>query len=172
MWKLLCDITTQALEKPKDKIENDFTETKNTVSIQNSSFKSATKKAALDQNARRALINMTATKKEGMIGVRESLGSGDASERLGVKASRAVAMKNSNRRKSTTTNLDIQRTTSLQSNESSRSRRVEHPAFAGRASPRENNPAANISSAHILASFRNFNSSRHKHPSHHQGKSL
>jgi len=111
---------------------------------------------------------MTATKKEGMIGVRESLGRGDASERLGVKASRAVAMKNSNRRKSTTTNLDIQRTTSLQSNESSRSRRVEHPAFAGRASPRENNPAANISSAHILASFRNFNSSRHKHPSHHQ----
>jgi hypothetical protein len=163
----LSEIATRALKISKNKMENELNETKIPISTRSSS-------KTLDQDARRALLNLTMMKKKVPNASRKSIGDGDASERLGVKASRAVAMKNSTKRRGasesgTKSSLEIQRTSSLQSNESSRSRRSEHPALASRPSPRVKK-ASIVSSAHILASFRQFNASRNSHPSHQQGK--
>jgi hypothetical protein len=164
----LSEIATRALEISKNKMRNELNETKRPSSTRSNSKTS-------NQDARRALLNLTMMKKKGPNASRKSIGDGGASERLGVKASRAVAMKNSSKRRGGSesgakTSFEIQRTSSLQSNESGRSRRSEHPAFAGRPSPR-GEKASNVSSAHILASFRQFNASRNSPlPSHQQGK--
>jgi hypothetical protein len=133
-------------------------------SLTNKELSDIAKRALSNQEARRALLNVTTNKQKRTI-------EGDAaSERLGVKASRAVEMKNSSKAKaaeSSHNGLDIVKTLSTHSNDSGRSRRMEHPAFAGR-------PAkTNISTAHILASYTQFNATRQSLPAKKkQGKSF
>ncbi len=108
------------------------------------------------QEARRALLNVTASKEK------KTIESGVASDRLGLKASRVLAIKNSAKARATRnaqSNMDIVKTLSTHSNDSSRSRRMEHPAFAGR------QVKTNISSAHMLASFHQFKTQRQSFPS-------
>ena len=108
------------------------------------------------QEARRALLNVTASKEK------KTIESGAASDRLGLKASRVLAIKNSAKaraNRSAQNSMDIVKTLSTHSNDSSRSRRMEHPAFAGR------QVKTNISSAHMLASFHQFKTQRQSFPS-------
>ena len=96
------------------------------------------------QEAQRALLSVAAGKEK------KTIESGAASERLGMKASRVLAIKNQAKaraKQSSQKGMDIVKTLSTHSNDSSRSRRMEHPAFAGR------QVKTNISSAHMLASF-------------------
>jgi hypothetical protein len=129
-------------------------------SLTNKELSDIAKRALSNQEARRALLSVTASKQKGTI---EGIA---VSERLGVKANRAVAMKKSSKGKSTESSqncLDIVKTLSTHSHDSSRSRRMEHPAFAGR-------PAkTNISTAHILASYKQFNVTRQSIPSKQKG---
>jgi len=129
-------------------------------SLTNKELSDIAKRALSSQEARRALLSVTASKQKGTI---EGIA---VSERLGVKANRAVAMKNSSRGKaaeSSQNGLDIVKTLSTYSHDSSRSRRMEHPAFAGR-------PAkTNISTAHILASYKQLNAARQSLPSKQKG---
>lgn len=96
------------------------------------------------QEAKRALLSVAAGKEK------KTIESGAASERLGMKASRVLAIKNQAKaraKQNSQKGMDIVKTLSTHSNDSSRSRRMEHPAFAGR------QMKTNISSAHMLASF-------------------
>ena len=134
--KELSDIAKRALERSKDKMQNELNEKKNL-----NDFK----------------LNVASTQETASKQKRTIEGNA-ASERLGLKASRAVAMKNSTKTKpaeSSQIGMDVLKTlSSSHANDSGRSRRIEHPAFAGR-------PAkTNISSAHIMASFRQFNATR------------
>lgn len=112
-------------------------------------------KSLSSQEARRALLNLTASKQK------KTIQGTTASERLGRKANRAVAMKNSTKEKAagnSQNNMDIEKALSTHSNDSSRSRRMQHPAFAGRPTK------SNLNSAHILASFQKFNAARQSFP--------
>jgi hypothetical protein len=87
----------------------------------------------------------------------------EVSARLGMKASRVLAMKNSFN-KSEHLRDD---TSSVASFESNRSRRIDHPAFAARAmgaSPKpkkpDGNDADNPFSAELISSFRHFSAAR------------
>lgn len=141
--KELSDIAKRALKRSKNKMQNELNEKKKL-----NDFKL---NAASTQEARQALLNVTASKQK------RTIESNAALERLGLKASRAVAMKNSTKTKpdeSSQIGMDVLKTLSTYADDSGRSRRIEHPAFAGR-------PAkTNISSAHIMASFRQFNATR------------
>jgi len=139
--KELSDIAKRALKKSKNEIQNESNEKKkgNDFRLHVSS----------NQEARRALLNVTASKQK------KKIGGNAASERLGLKASRAVAMKDSTKARpaeSSQNDTHIAKIFPTPVNDSGRSRRMEHPAFAGR--------PANISTAHILASFRQFNATR------------
>jgi hypothetical protein len=116
------------------------------------------------QEARRAMLN-AAVKRKGKDEERivddenEDL---DVTERLGAMAKRAVAMKKSSKspgNEAATRNLEIASSTS---NDSNKSRRLEHPAFAARVPPnlKAKTAATKLSSADILTSFRQFNAAR------------
>jgi hypothetical protein len=130
--KELSSIAKRALAKSKDKIQ-----------------------LSSSQEARLALLSVTG----GMH--KRGIENSSASERLGLKASRALAMRNSPRaptNKNSQDSMDIMKTLSTHSNDTSRSRRMEHPALAGR--PMK----TNVSSAHMLASFHQFKTQRNSFP--------
>ena len=183
--KELSDIARRALARSKNKMQNDFNDIINKSEHSSRGARILTKNSDLE--ARRALLAVTANKKKNTIERRKSVGKSTGkpvvksvgksvakparntdveittSELLGIKANRVVAMKNSAKKKGADSDnipkgMDIVKTLSTHSNDSSRSRRMDHPAFATRPAKQ------NISSAHILASFRQFNATRHNLP--------
>jgi hypothetical protein len=86
----------------------------------------------------------------------------DVTERLGAMAKRAVAMKKGSKSMTSevaSRSLDI---ATAPSNDSNRSRRLEHPAFAARATPnaKQKTSSTRLTSVDILTSFRQFSASR------------
>lgn len=105
------------------------------------------------QEARRALLNATMKKKT----AKTSIGQ-EVAERLGLKANRAVALKNASKPKhveATDYGIAPSSSESTRSHDSGKSRRSAHPAIAGRKSS-----VAKFSGADLLTSFRQFNAAR------------
>jgi hypothetical protein len=117
------------------------------------------------QQARKAMLDVTAAKrkeKNEEPKLNEENVDHDITERLGAMAKRAVALTKSSKspaNEAANRNLEI---TSSTSNDSNRSRRLEHKAFAGRASPnlKAKTTATRVSSVDIMTSFRQFNAAR------------
>lgn len=116
------------------------------------------------QEARRAILTAAIKRKEKDEdrNIGDEIEDQETTERLGAMAKRAVAMKKGSILKegdSVGRNLEIASSTS---NESIRSRRMEHPAFAARVPPsvKPRTTAAKLSSVDILTSFRQFNALR------------
>jgi hypothetical protein len=165
--KELSDIASRALKMSKEKISASHGEIERPTSIRGN----RTISKVTPQEARLALLNAAKKKnrkdecskvnkdesdKESHL-QKEVVGGASIAERLGEKANRAVQLKNLTRTKSEdsmTRNLAINVT---ESHDSSRTRRLEHPAFAGRVSPM---PKAKVNSADIMSSFRQFNNLR------------
>ena len=140
--KDLGNVVTKGLKKSKDGMQQGNIEKYQKL---NETSLSTVRNSEL----RQVLLNVTASRSRRMTSA--------TSERLGVKASRAVAMKNSNKTKvaeNSRNSVNIVKTRSTNSNDSGRNRRMEHPAFAGR--PLK----SNISSTHLLTSFQKFNATR------------
>jgi hypothetical protein len=111
--------------------------------------------------ARRALLSATMKRKELAISKSNSTSSADVAERLGEKANRAVALKNANAsKKKNKFDQEILQTCcseSSRSHDSSKVRRSDHPAIAGRKSI---GAPSKLSGADLLTSFRQFNATR------------
>lgn len=131
--------------------------------------RSKTGSTASSADARRALLANAKKNKERKEEVakqltsKQDVGDVEVAARLGMKASRVLAMKNSFQ-KSEHSRDD---TSSVASFESNRSRRVDHPAFAARAmapSPKPKHPDGNDEekpfSAELISSFRHFSAAR------------
>lgn len=155
-------LVSKNLKQSLDAAKVVMQEEKSEAGASDASSRSSLTNKELSDIAKRALLNVTSH------GTQKGTISGDAaSERLGLKAGRAVAMKNATNAKASETNpdgatptgMELVKALSNHSNDSSRSRRMDHPAFAGR-------PKKTISSANIiaLASYRNFSATRQSLP--------
>lgn len=190
--KELSSIAKRALKRSTKKIQSEFDENRRLAESSKTILNDS------DQKARQALLNVTKNKKartiEGKksnrlnqnaltsvvntrkeketVEGRKSVGESDVSGHSVWKASGAAAIENStkmeaNENETSQSGMDIIRTLSMNSIDGSRSRRLDHPAFAGRPGK------TNVSSAHILASFRQFNAARRIVPTNKkQGKLL
>mmetsp|Transcript_23617 Transcript_23617/g.57910 ORF Transcript_23617/g.57910 Transcript_23617/m.57910 type:complete len:1056 (+) Transcript_23617:34-3201(+) len=117
-------------------------------------------KSTNSAEARRAILASTMQKKgkKGEISkLSDNAADVEVSARLGMKASRVLAMKNS-QTKSDHNRDEIGSSVSVES--SSRSRRVDHPAFAARGHAKNNNDAEKPFSAELMSSFRHFSAAR------------
>ena len=137
-------------------------EERSDAGVSDASSRSSLTNKELSDIAKRALKNSKIMLKKEL----DDTGSKVATERLGFKASRAVAMKNSTKSKTSVNSregIDMEKPSSTPSNDgTSRSRRMEHPAFAGKPT------RPSISSDNILASFRQFNAARQYFPAKHK----